>query len=199
VKRTLLVVALTLICIAPSFAYNLGGAVAVPVDDFGWGIVVPPSAGEAGAPVMLWAIPGDDWVGSRAWGRATTIVGRLAAWEPALQDVAAIGQIYAAKTVGDEDWCVCVSGFDGNSWRKVELVSVDKATAKAYGACAKQLATFWAARLKALAMVNHGAGPWGAMIPKPWLNTLMTNWRDWKSIKGINDWTGKYAPEFGWY
>lgn len=198
--RTLMVVMLALACVAPSFAaYNFAAATAVPVGDFGVGIVVPPAAGNAGSPVMLWVIPGDPVV-SNATARANQIVARLRASAPFLMDVAGAGQVYPAKVVGDVDYAVVVEVVQNGNWVKRELVTVDKGTAKPYGASPKALAIFWAARLKALSMVpsmpsNAPGGNWMAAIPAPWCKALMANWRDWKATK---DW-GWYVSPFSPY
>jgi len=165
----------------------------LPVNDFGWGICVAPAADNPGSPVLLWVIPGNTFDGSEANMRALAIRDRLiaAGIRGQLGDVAALGQVYAAKVCGSSDWAVVLEGIIGDEWAKIELVTVDAATAKPYGAAPNQLAMFWAMRLKGL--LGLGLGPNVVCKPNPCQVALMANWADWKSCA---KWFGIYHPEF---
>jgi len=187
-KRLFFAALLTLCCVAPALAsYNIGAPVCVPVDNFGWGLVFSPMEGASGSPVMLWVIPGGAYAGSVAANRAAEVRRRFAGHHASMRDGAAVGQIYAARNVGSDDWSVILEGFANGKWVQTELITVDRRTSSPYGAAPRELAQFWAMRLKALTM----AGTSGC--PAAWQSALVANWRDWRSSTA---WYGSFDPGY---
>lgn len=184
-KRVLVLAAAALCLAVPAFSsYNLATPVAVPVGDFGWGLVFSPAEGDPGSPVMLWVIPGGAYPGGTAATRCAEVRRRFVERAPMLQGGAAVGHIYAASNVGLDDWSVIVEGFENGKWVQLEMVTVDKRTASPYGATPRALAEFWAARLKALTMADL------AGCPETWTNALWAHWRNWQVSP---KWHGSYT------
>jgi hypothetical protein len=188
-KRTLLVVALVVISVAPSFAYGFAGAnlSLCNVEDFGWGICAN-DAGGPGPSFMLMVFPGDDWVGSVAWTRANIVMQRLRDCAP-LMGRMSLGQIMLAKDCCDVDYSIVVEGCVNGQYKRMELVTVDSRLSKPYGACNKQLGTFWLKRIKALAVIaNNGPGPWikgskDTNDETALAKALLANWRWWRGVE----------------
>jgi len=188
-KRTLLVVALVVISVAPSFAYGFAGAnlSLCNVEDFGWGIQAN-DAGGPGPSFMLMVFPGDDWVGSVAWTRANIVMARLRDCAPMLGRMS-LGQIMLAKDCCDVDYSIVVEGCVNGQYKRMEIVTIDSRVSKPYGACNKQLGLFWLKRIKALAVIANGApGPWikgskDTNDETALAKALLSNWRWWRCVE----------------
>jgi hypothetical protein len=189
-KRALLVVALVVVCVAPSFAYNVNDLSLAVVPDFGWGIVA--NGGTQGPSFMLWVFPGDDWKGSLAWTRANIVMSRLVQHSAKFARVN-LSQVYLTQVVGDEDYAIMVEAVEDGVLRKYELVTIDDRVSKAYGATNAQLGSFWIKRLKALAIMSSPlpAGPWvrsedaGSNSETEMAKAILSNWRDWRSVESL--------------
>ena len=170
-KRSLLVISLVLLIAAPSFAQvDFAAANAVALPCFGWGVCVP------GCGVLL-GIGGDDYPGSQANIRAAIIAARLA---DLAEELAAgcCGQIFLAKVCGSDDYKIVLEICDEGEVKCIDLVTIDNRTAKPYGACAKQLGTFWLKRLKGCIMAAQGVPC--ICWPKDIAAARGANWRCWK-------------------
>ena len=149
---------------------------------FGWSVYVPGGG-------VLFAIAGDNAVDSNANWRASEIAKRIATHGPGLVK-APLGEIYAAKVPASDDYSVFFETCDeDNKLVTIELITIDKPTAKPYGAYPKQLAAFWADRLKGF--IIQESWPLATMdselVPMDCLKAARVNWRAWKAADSDSD------------